>query len=64
MKAAPADRVLYVDAEGRQHRARLVQEGDPAKLVIGQGARIEVVEAKYSATREPGTWSRLVEPAS
>jgi hypothetical protein len=63
-----SERVLYVDPEGRQHRALLVwwpmQAGHPAKLVIRRGARVEVVDAKYSPRREPGTWSRVLEPAS
>lgn len=61
-----AKAVLYTDADGRQHRARVVwgaTEDRPAKLIFRRGARLELVDASYSPTREPGTWSRIVEPA-
>lgn len=60
-------RVLYIDAQGRQHRARTIEVPNyndlPTKILFGGGGRIEVVEARYSQGREPETWSRLVEPA-
>lgn len=64
-------RVLFVAADGTVHAARTLEAprlgpGEKTKLLTrGAGpARLEVVEAEYSADRRPGTWSRVVETAS
>ena len=60
--------VLYVDELGHVHRARTLEvpnlDDRPTKILVGRGARIDVVEAKYSKAQEPGTWSRVLEPAT
>jgi hypothetical protein len=61
-------RVMYVDESGKLHGARTLEapdfDGRPIKLLVTRrGARIEIIEAKYSKAREPGTWSRVVESA-
>lgn len=60
-------RVLYTDAGGTRRHARTLEPPKlrgTTKLLVGSGARLELVEAKHSSARKPGTWSRVVEPAS
>jgi hypothetical protein len=60
--------VLYFDADGKRRNARTLErpklQGGTTKLLVSSGARLDIIDAKYSPTREPGTWSRVVEPAS
>lgn len=60
-------RVVYVDDAGGTHIARTLgfpnYDDQPTRILVGLHGRITVVEAKYSQGREPGTWSRLAEPA-
>lgn len=63
-----AVRLVYIDAGGNLRHARALEppklDGGTTRLLVGgSGARLEVVEAKYSKAREPGTWSRVVESA-
>jgi len=67
MKHRP-QRVLYFDAGGKQRHARTLERpklrGGTTKLLVSSGARLDIIDAPYSSAREPGTWSRVVEPAS
>lgn len=66
-RQASVQRVLYTDAGGTVRHARTLERPKlrgTTKLLVGSGARLELVEAKHSSDRKPGTWSRVVEPAS
>jgi hypothetical protein len=63
-----AARVLYVDDAGEAHPARIVDPvtfaNVPTRILVKLGPRLIVVEAPYSSSREPGTWSMVAEPVS
>lgn len=62
----PVVRVRYVGKDGAVWNARTLERprlGEPTKLLVKVGARLELVHAHYSEQRAPETWHHL-EPAS
>lgn len=55
-------RVLFVAEDGRLLRARTLEapraDGAPIQLVVARPGRLELVKARQSDRREPGTWHR------
>jgi hypothetical protein len=54
---------LFVGEDGTLWRARTLErprwDGQPTRLLVRRGRRLEVIAARYSERREPGTWHRL-----
>jgi hypothetical protein len=60
------ERVLYVDAGGKQWSARTLERpraGATTKLLVKLGPTLQVMDVRHSEGREGGTWHREPRPS-
>lgn len=60
------ERVVYVDAGGREWSARTLQRprsGETTKLLVKLGKALTVMDVRHSEAREGGTWHRPAKPS-